>query len=798
MLKMYCKTALRFFRRSKGYTLINSIGLCIGLTCFILILLYVQYEFSYDRQHVRGERIYRVFVDQRTSGRQSATSHSPVPLAPRVLRELPEVENAVRFYTLGSTLIRRGDHAFYEAGIRYVDPSVFEVFSIPLLQGDARSALEGENSIVISAGMADKYFGNDDPIGQELQLEGIGLFRVSAVMQDFPQNTHVSANMFLPFRQIESSEHPAEFAENWNSQLVMSYLLLKEGAAPGIVTEQCNRIFRTQQREDDPRRLGLENLWRLHLYSTISDYSDIRYIRIFLSIGLFILLIACINFTNLSTARAALRAREVGVRKTLGVRRRTLVGQFLFETILLSFLALLLALLLADLFLPIFRQLTGQELAGNQIWSGSLLIRMFPIALMVGLVAGAYPAFYLSSFRPVSVLQGVMLRGKRGRGFRRILVVLQFGISVLLIIATLTIGKQLDFLQNKELGFRKDRMVILPLNSPQMRQTGVEDFRQEIQRDGRIAQATASWTLPSRARAVNRISWEGANDGDDLKIMMNRVDHDFLNTYEIPLLKGRGFSREFPGDRLDYANENAGAVILNEEAVRQIGWSEPLGKQVIQMWGEYRWYFTVVGVMRDFHFSSLKNEIRPMYLMLDHQNLENLSVKLNTLDIAGALAFLENRWREFYPDIPFEYSFLDEQFEHQYRNVQKTRALFQAFTVVAIGIALLGSLGLAAHAVQSRRKEVGIRKVLGASVLSIGSRIGREFVIWIIIANALAWPLAYLAMLNWLQEYAYRIHLGFSIFAMAGLMSLVAALVPLIWQSIAVANTNPVETLWDE
>jgi putative ABC transport system permease protein len=805
MFQNYLKITFRNLKRHKGYSFINIAGLSVGMACFILILLFSMYEFSYESHHQNADRIYRVNVEQHLTGQVFRAQTSPVPLAEALYNELPEVIQFTRFQSLSTFLVRHEDQKYYENDVVFADHGALEMFTFPILKGDKTTALKEPNTVVLTEEMATKYFGSQDPIGKSLAVENnlIGKMSVmvTGVMKDHPKNSNVQSNILISMESLRDIAPPAGYWNNWISQQIVSYIILPEKHSVVEIEKKIAEVFKKHQREDDKRVLKLEQLKRMHLYSAIGDTGDIRTIYIFLATGLLILLIACINFMNLSTARSANRAKEVGMRKVVGAIRKQLIQQFFGETLLFSTFSMVLALILVYVFLPSLNNLTGQFMRFGDIGRTEIIFGLFGIVILVGLLSGSYPALFLSAFQPVNVLKGIFKKGKKGRVFRKVLVISQFSITIALIICTFTLGRQLQFMRNKALGFKKDQILVISNDSAEGSQN-IQPLKTALLQNPGILGVCGSLQLPSRIGMYNNVTWEGAPEGEKIELIHNSVGYDFIDTYEIELIAGRNFSPEFPTDNRNVRRSsgdslNAGAVILNEEAVRRFGWGDPIGKKVIQTYGEDRNYYTVVGVIKDFHFSSLKNAIQPMNLFLSLDSNRYISVNMQTQDIPKTLSFIEETWNKIYPNLPMDYYFLDSVFERQYRSEERLQRLFRYFSALAIFIACLGLFGLASFAAEQRTKEIGIRKVLGSSVSGIVGLLSKEFTWLVLVANVIAWPIAYFVSRSWLKSFAYRINVNsqFGYFIAATILALLIAWLTVGIQAIRAAHINPIDSL---
>ena len=800
MFKNYLIVTLRNLRKHKAYSFINIAGLAVGMACFLLILLFVQYEFGYERHHEKADRIYRVNVEQHRPGGVFRAQTSPVPLAPTLHSELPEVMQFTRFLSLGSSLVSFEDKQFYEREVYCVDPGVMKMFDFSLVSGNPETVLQDKNFAVITQDMGIKYFGREDPVGKSLVIDGELPVIITGVIQNHPKSTNMNPQILISFKTVESLASPSFFT-NWISQQLESYFLFAPDHSVQDMEKKVGIVFSKYRTPQDIRILKLEQFKKMHLYSVVTNTGDIKTIYIFLAVGLLIILTACINFMNLSTARSASRAKEVGMRKVVGAARRQLIRQFMGESLIFSVISLVFAMLLVYIFLPMLNSLTGQFIQFADIGRTEILLGLFGIVLLVGILSGSYPAFFLSGFKPALVLKGTLRTGMKGSMFRKILVVSQFSISIVLIACTLIFGKQLNYMRNKDLGFKKDQIVVLRNTSSEL-QKDIQPLREALLQNPQITGVAQSDQLPSSIGMYNNVTWEGAQDEERIELIFNEIDYNFLDTYEIELLQGRNFSREFPTDsrfagQEGRNRENAGSVLLNEEAVKRFGWEDPIGKTVIQTYGETRLYFNVIGVIKDFHFSSLRNPIVPMNFFLREGGFRYISVKIQTEDISRTLGFLEDTWKRFAPQTPFNSFFLDTVFEQRYQSEEKLRKLFVYFTVLAIFIGCLGLFGLASFAAEQRTKEIGIRKILGASDSLIIVLLSKEFTRLVLVASVIALPLAYLAMWLWLGGFAYRININNHIvlFLGAACAALAIAWITVSFQAVKAARSNPVDSL---
>ncbi len=805
MFKNYLKITFRNLRKNKIYSLINVSGLAIGIACCILILLYVQYELSYDRYHKNSDRIYRVVEELNFGGKKSHLAITPAPFGPAMATDFEEVVHAVRLLSSksigGKVLVNYQENIFYEEKWFYADSNVLEIFSFPLVKGNPKTALKEPLSILITEKTAKKYFGDEDPLEKILAVVDKykkNDFKITGILKNIPQNSHFTFDFLASFSTIE--KHYNFNLPNWFNHMYYTYLLLDKGCNPRDLEGKFpDFIGKYTGPARDALKPHLQPLSSIHLHShlegEIEPNSDIVYVYVFSAIAFFILLIACINFMNLSTARSAPRAKEVGIRKVLGAYHVQLIKQFLGESILLSFIAFPIAVVLVELLLPAFSALADRELALSFFASWPVLFGLIGMTLLVGVVSGIYPAFFLSAFKPIKVLKGLMRTGGEGLFLRKGLIVFQFAVSITLIISTFIIKDQVHYIRTKNLGFKKEQVVVLPIRDREVRGR-YEAMKNEFLQDHRIVNLTASSGLPGRIRHNWVIQAEGVRDSWPLRMedvprdrprlsaWVLMVDHDFLKTLGMELIQGRDFSRGFATDEKE-------AVILNESAVKRFGWESPLGKNIKTENKDG----TIIGVVKDFHFQSLRQLIEPVVIYISPNFFEYVSVRISSDNIPSILAFLKGKWKELAPNQPFEYFFLDSDFDSVYRSEERVGKILAGSTALAIFIACLGLFGLASFAAEQRTKEIGIRKVLGASVANIVSMLANEFVRWVLIANIIAWPVSYYAMSRWLQNFAYRTSIEPGAFLLAAFIALGIAILTVSFQSVRAALANPVDSL---
>ncbi len=812
MLKNYLNVALRNLFKHKFYSLINILGLSVGLTCFLMISLYVVDELSYDNFHTDAERIYRMDFSGNINGSEFITALASAPAAETMVAEFPEVEDAVRLRGTGNWIIKRKntEDAYNEDKVIFADKNFFTFWDFDLTTGNAETCLERPNTLVISKSLATKVFGDEDPVGQIIVLDNNDDWEVTGVYEDMPENSHFSYEMLLSMESREEAKSKMWMSFNFNT-----YLKLQEGYDPALLETKFPDLIEKYIGPEIQNFMGasLEEFYEagndagfylfplldIHLYSDklgeLAVNGDIKYVLIFTAIALFILILACINFMNLSTARSAGRAKEVGVRKVMGAYKSQLRKQFLTEAFLITFISIVIAYSLSFLLLGQFNTLADKEMAFNGLLSPAFILIMTGVLIVVGFLAGSYPAFFLSRFRPVEVLKGKLNLGLKGGGLRSTLVVLQFCVSIIMIIGTAIVYQQLSYIQNKKLGYSKDH--ILMIHDPWLMGDKAESYKNEALQFSNILTGTMSSFLPVNTADNNNAWFPGSNSTKSETYVFHeyRVDHDYMETLGIEMKTGRSFSKDFPSDSL--------AVVINEAAMHRIGWSEEeaIGKTLSTFDGFqdsiYTVSYKVIGVVKDFNFTSLKEKIEPLIFELGRSR-GFVSFKISSEDIPATINYLEDKWNEFAPSQPFAYSFLDDRFNEMYENEQKLGKIFGVFAFLAIFIACLGLYGLAAFTAEQRRKEIGVRKVLGASIASIITLLSKEFLKLVGIAFLIAAPIAYYFMSEWLQDFENRTNINLMVFILAGVVALVIAWVTMSFQSWNAARVNPARSLKDE
>ncbi len=783
MFGNYLKSTFRHIKKQKGYSLITLAGLTIGLTCFILISLYVRYEFSYDRFHTNTGKIYRVLVDTReTYMGKSQVTVTPGPLAAAMQEEFPEVLSTTKVKA-ERVVMKYNEKRFSEDRIYYADSAFLEIFDFPLLAGNPETALVEPYCLLITKNIAEKYFGRENPLGKTVSIDKKD-YKITGVLANIPGNTHFRFDFLASFSSLVD-QHGKERTYRWNSWSYQTYVLLHERADPLSLEEKLPAFLKKNYEKDATQTLRLQPITDIHFHTKanfeLEPNADIRNIYLLSAIGIFVLLIASFNYMNLSTARATTRAKEIGMRKVIGANRIQIMKQFLGESVLFSIIALLFSLFLAKIMLPEFRIFMDRKLETGFSQDWTYMLSMIGMAVFIGFVSGSYPSMVLSSFRPTTVLKDTRLKSSRGASlFRNLLVISQFAISVALVFCTLVVYSQLHFMKNKDMGFIKDFVVTVPAVAK-----GQEALINELRQNSQILDITVSDYLPCDITGASFGEWDGYNIDEKLLIYRNWIDADFLGFYGIPVILGRGFSKEF-------MDKTGQVYILNEAAVKAIGWDDPIGKRF--GFGKEE-MGVVVGVVKDFHFAPLHLNIEPLALTLLSYRPNWMSIRISPIGIPGTLAFIERTWKAHSPQEDFSYTFLDDRLDRMYRTEEKLEKTFSIYTFIALFVACLGLFGLASFTTTQRTKEIGIRKVLGASEWSITFLTTKKFLGLVLVANAIAWPAAYLVMQKWLQNFAYRMNIGLWIFALSATLSLVIALFTVGYQSIKAALANPADSL---
>jgi len=805
MIKNYLRSAFRNIARHKFISFINIFGLTIGLTCCLLILTYIVKELSYDKFNHNAPNIYRVSRSFNTADGIVNLHLGAVapPFGPLLKNEFPDIKKVTRLFPNGDVVLRYKDKLLTEKGSYFADENFLSFFDLKTVAGDPKTALSEPYTVMMTEDMAHKYFGNEDPINKEIRLDNQFNFKVTGIFKPFPPNSQMHPQMLMSFNTLNDDKVYGRNAlrTNWGNNSFFTYLLLPDNynidrissQFPAFIDKYMNSPG--QPRQSKFTQLHIQRFLDIHLHSHLDDEveqnGDIKRVYIFSAIALFILLIACINYMNLSTARSTLRAKEIGIRKVIGAQQKEIITQFLSESVLITYFSLVLALILTWALLPLINQLSELGLSIDSLFKPSILVSVLLLPLIIGLISGIYPAIFMSSFKPIKVLKGILKVGSGNISFRKVLVVVQFSISIILIVATTIVFQQLRYIQNKSLGFNKDHLVTLggiPANQ-------FEAFRADVLRDPSVKDIGRSSRIPS-GRLLDD---QGASvfDGDkplpvkaDIKCI--NTDYGFIPTYGIKMMAGRNFSRDFATDSNNF--------VINESTVSVLGWKSPenaIGKDM--SYGGVKG--KVIGVVKDFHFESLHQNIIPLLMEMPsfaNNSYRRVTVKIDGNHVNAALATLEQTWKKYQPETPFEYSFLDERFQKLYNSEQEQGNLFTIFSCLAIFIACLGLFGLSAFTISQRVKEIGVRKVLGASIPQIVTELSKDFLKLVIVAAVIALPIAWYAMSKWLLDFAFRVSIQWWVFLMAGVIALIIAFATISYQSIKAAMANPVKSLRSE
>ena len=785
MFGNYLKISIRNIRKHKGYSFINIAGLAIGMACCILIFLWVQDEISFDRFHENSDRIYRILSTDHSGGEIFRSAGVPSLLGPTLIEEYPEVVNFARGQVGWSGYnLHLGDKSFMTEKLATVDPSFFEIFRFPFIAGDPETALEDKHSMVLTETLAKKIFGNVDPVGQILQISERD-FKITAVIEDIPADSHLQFDYAFP--SINMADFRESKFDSWEYSQFATYIELAPEADAEALTQKIAGIVKTHLLESK-KVISLQALKDVHLHSKSIDtwmvvytpQGNITFVYIFTLTAMCILLLACINFMNLATARASTRMKEVGLRKVVGADKKDLIKQFMGEAILFSLLAFLVSILLVKLLLPVFNTLSGKEFALDFSADFRVYLGLLGIVVMTGLLSGSYPALYLSSFRPVSILRSITpLTLKKSGMMRKMLVVGQFTFSIVLIVTTVVIYSQLHFIQAKDLGF--DQKNIISFASYGEIGRNYEAVKNELLRNPDILSVCQGFPPSQSLRGTTEVDWEGKDPSREFLIHQDTGDYDYLETFGMEMAEGRYYSREFPTDPDNF--------VVNETAVKLMELEDPVGKRFTHEGKTGR----IIGVLKDYHGGSLHHPIQPKVFTFSNGFFTFVSFRPGKT--SETVEYLEDKWNKFVPGYPFRYGFLDENIANQYETERRIGKIFQYFTVLAIFIASLGLFGLASFMTERRTKEIGIRKVLGAKVLAIIVLLSKEFVKWVLIANLVAWPVAYIISRNWLKGFAYRIDLGLSIFLFSSILALLIAVITVSYQAFKAARANPVKSL---
>ena len=789
----YIKIGFRKIKRQKGYSFINITGFALGMACCLLILMYIRQETSYDNYHVNGDRVYRIAQDiQTNSANRKFAPISPM-VAPTLKSDFPQVEQAARVMTEENRLVKREDIFSYEDRFMWADQELFDIFTIPFIKGYPQEALNRPQTVVLSERISQKYFGQVDPLGKILTINQVE-YEITGVVADPPANTHIKYDL------IASMETLSDWNEmtNWYSTMFYTYLKLRPNVNLDEFSQQVSRLA-DKYIGDYLLSRGtvyhyfLQPLSSLHLHSNIRSEIELPgnslYVKIFSFVGLFVLLIACLNFMNLSTARSATRANEVRLRKVVGAKKHQLIGQFLGESLFIGIMSLGLAVAIAQLGILLVNTLTGISLNFSEILNPTLMIVIVLSTFIISLTAGLYPAFVLSAFKPAATLKGDKTSAAKGYTMRNALVVVQFAISMFLIIGTLMMFRQFNFMKSQHLGFEREQKLILPLRGGISIQENFRTVKDVLAKHSSVTGVTVSSDIPGRGPSNYGISIIGEDDDKNQTMFHVYFDPDFIPDYSIEMVAGRPFKNDINTDFM-------GAFLINEAAVQAFGWTSPeeaLGKRLLT--GHGGRVNPIIGVTKDFHYRGLQSYVEPLVMEFLPWTFKYITLSIEISNLKEIMNFVESQWKELFPANPFESFFLDADFDRQYMSDEKLSRIFSLFTAIGLFIACIGLLGLASFTAESRTKEIGIRKILGASVPGIVVMLSKQFGKWVLISNAIAWPLAYYFMRRWLQNFAYSTNIDFLTFLFSGLLVLFLALLTVSYQSVRVALTYPADSL---
>ncbi len=799
MIRHYLKIALRNLEKNKVYTFINISGLAISMACTLLIVLFVKDELSYDKYYKDAGNIYRVVKDfVNVGGSRLPDATSPAALAPAMQKEMPEVAAATTLYPNWGQiyLIKHGEKKIQEERLYRVDNSFFKVFSYPFITGNANTALNDTKSIVLTQSSAKKYFGSENPVGKVLTIDGMGDMQVTAVIKDVPANSHFHFDFLVSIKTLGKG-----LDTNWGQYNYYTYVKTNGPVNQANFTSKIQALYKNAK-TNDKNIFWIQPIEDIHLNSSLKwelePNSDKLYVYIFTLIGVFITLIAAINYMNLATARASERAKEIGVRKVIGALKSSLVNQLLLESVITCFLALLLAIFVARLLLPVVNELTGKQL--NLLSSPAYLVYTVLGTLLLGIMAGVFPALYLASFKPVIVLKGFKSNEKGALYLRKSLVVVQFTISIVLIIGAIIVSQQMQFIRSAKLGLDTDKVLVI---NKSFRVPHKEAYYNELVKIPGIKQVAYSQGMIGTLNSTSSLNLRGSSNTQLVNFLS--AGNGYFDVLNIEMKEGRGFSEKFPSDTLTNGahgplDQNIGGIVLNETAVRDLAIPEPvIGKEIL--WGtdkDTTYYVKIIGVARDFHFTSMRNKIKPFAFVNAPGAEGSFTIKLSGKNITATIAQAESKWNALYPDKPFQYTFLDDTFARMYQSESRFQTVFISLVVLGILIASLGLFALATFAAQQRVKEIGIRKVLGASVINVVSLLSKDFLKLVLAALLIAVPIGWYAMNRWLQDFAYQIHIKWWVFPLAGLLAIIIALVTISFQSIKAALANPVKSLRSE
>ncbi|HOP05016.1 MAG TPA: ABC transporter permease [Tenuifilaceae bacterium] len=784
MIKNYFLIAIRNIKKHKAYSTINIVGLAIGMACSILILLWVQDELRFDKWHSKSERMGRVLVRVMTNGEPYEVAVNPAALGPNLQKDFPEMESVCRFKNWGEWLFLYKDGEFIQANSGAIDSTAFDIFDFKFLLGSKEKALTDPHSLVLTEDLSHRIFGDENPIGKVLEVKDRGVFKVVAVIADV-EHSHFDFDFLFPFQVIkEDGENIDEMGQG--SYNFAIYFLLKNKNLFSSVDEKLKNSL-NKFSDENTTELFSQKFKDIYLHSNFAyDFifkGDITNVITFSTIAFLVLIIACINFMNLTTARSSNRAKEIGLRKVVGAKRSSVISQFLSESILMSFVSFIIALAIVGVLLPKFNELSGKELTPAMLIEPSIVLMLILIALITGILAGSYPAFFLSAFNPIKVLKGKLSNGAKSSLFRKVLVVIQFTLSVALIVSTIMISKQMRFVKNKDLGYNKNHLVHIAMNGGIRK--NFESLKQQLLQNPNIKGVTTSRVLPVYACPSTSINeWEGKDDDREMTIHFFPVGYDFFETMEISMVDGRTFSKDFSADTVN-------SFIINQEAAKQMGMENPVGK-TMSLHGTSGY---IIGVMKDFNFNNIRNKIAPLVLFMNHNQARICFVRISENNTQETLSYIEDVWKRFEPDYDYNFRFMDESLARLYRSEQRSNTLINYFSIFSIFISCLGIFGLASFMAEQKTKEIGVRKVLGADIPHVVRIFSVEFTKLVLIGNVLAYPIAVYAMNKWLSNFAYHTNLTWWIFVLAAVISFTLVLITIAYQSYKAAVKNPVLSL---
>ena len=785
MFKNYVTIAFRSLKRHKVYSLITISGLTLGMAAFLLISVWGLHELSFDRFHDNATSIFHVFEKRHFPDQVRQNFGTPGPLSEQLKADFPEIRESVRVAMTGERVLRYEDKIFYEDSILTVDPEFFVMFSFPFIEGDREMALVHPNGIIIAERVAQKYFGREDPIGKILTMDNRFDFTVAGVIKDVPSNSHLQFDMVVPFDVVEKL---GWVTDAWDFSMALTYIQLEESIDYRKFEQKIAGLVKSHD-EDTNIELFLQPLTKIHLYSSYDNpdgQGRIQYVYMFSLLGILILIVACINFMNLATARSEYRSREIGLRKVIGASKAHIIRQFLVEAIFIAFISLLLTPLLIQIFLPGFNQITEETFALSDFLSAAMIFVILGVTLFTGILSGSYPALFLSSFEPVIVLKKRSASGQRGTFLRKGLVLVQLSISLILLILSAVIFSQIDYLKSKDLGLSKVHVVTIPLGIANEENSQIyKRFKNEIKQTSEIENVTAAFTHPTYfGTQAKDVVFEGRKLDEEMPINVTSVDFDFIETLKIEVLEGRSFAEEYGAEKNN--------LIINEKLETILGDGSALNK-TLEIGNDYKG--RVIGVVKDFHLESVSNsQIGPLILFLN-PGINYIFVRIRPDDIASTLERLEQTWMKIAPHLPFTYSFLDEEFDQLYSDVENLGVILKYFTIIAGFIACLGLFALSSFAAERRTKEIGIRKVLGSSVGDILYLLNKDFLKLILMANVISWPISWILMNSWLENFPYRVGLSWSTFVLMGLLTLFVTLVTVSIQTLRASFANPSNSL---